>query len=117
MEGSMAKAAGGEKTIAKEASGKLGKAPRPPAAKNAKAPRTHRIAVLPGDGIGEEVVREGLKVLDAVAEIDGFLLERKIYPYGADHYLATKEAMPAAALAEMGECDAIYMGAIGDPRI
>ena len=36
-----------------------------------KAPRTHRIAVLPGDGIGEEVVREGLKVLDAVAEIDG----------------------------------------------
>ena len=82
-----------------------------------KAPRTHRIAVLPGDGIGEEVVREGLKVLDAVAEIDGFLVERKVYPYGADHYLATKEAMPAAALEEMGRMDAIFLGAIGDPRV
>ncbi len=77
----------------------------------------HRIAVLAGDGIGEEVVREGLKVLDAVAGIEGFLLERKVYPYGADHYLATKEAMPASALAEMGEMDAIFLGAIGDPRV
>jgi isocitrate/isopropylmalate dehydrogenase len=73
--------------------------------------------VLPGDGIGEEVIREGLKVLDAVAAIDGFTLERKFYPYGADHYLKTKEAMPASALEEMGRSDAIYMGAIGDPRI
>jgi 3-isopropylmalate dehydrogenase len=79
--------------------------------------RVRRVAVLPGDGIGEEVVREGLKVLDAVAELEGFVLERKVYPYGADHYLATKEAMPASALAEMGGMEAIYMGAIGDPRI
>src|SRR6185436_14021354 len=73
-----------------------------------KATRRHRIAVLAGDGIGEEVVREGLKVLDAVAELEGFTLERKVYPYGADHYLATKEAMPQEALAEMGTMEAIY---------
>ena len=87
------------------------------AASSATAKRTHRIAVLAGDGIGEEVIREGLKVLDAVAEQEGFVLQRKVYPYGADHYLATKETMPAAALAEMGTMEAIYMGAIGDPRI
>ncbi|MFO0932443.1 MAG: 3-isopropylmalate dehydrogenase [Planctomycetota bacterium] len=92
------------------------KAPRP-AGKGGKAPRMHRVAVLAGDGIGEEVVREGLKVLDAVAAIEGFNVERKVYPYGADHYLATKEAMPASALAEMADMDAIFLGAIGDPRI
>ena len=86
-------------------------------AEKATAKRVHRIAVLAGDGIGEEVIREGLKVLDAVAAKEGFALERKVYPYGADHYLATKEAMPAAALAEMGTMEAIYMGAIGDPRV
>jgi 3-isopropylmalate dehydrogenase len=94
----------------------VAKAPRV-APKGGKAARVHRVAVLAGDGIGEEVVREGLKVLDAVAAIEGFLLERKVYPYGADHYLATKEAMPASALAEMGEMDAIFLGAIGDPRV
>jgi len=99
--------------VAAKPAGKPSKTgPKPP-----KPPRVRRIAVLPGDGIGEEVVREGLKVLDAVADIEGFTLERKVYPYGADHYLATKEAMPAAALEEMGTMDAIYMGAIGDPRI
>ena len=56
--------------------------------------RTHKIAVLPGDGIGEEVVREGLRVLDAAAEMEGFTVERTTYPYGADHYLATGEVMP-----------------------
>ena len=91
--------------------------PAAPRAKSAKGPRTHSIAVLPGDGIGEEVVREGMKVLAAVAKIEGFTLQSKTYPYGADHYLATKEAMPPAALEEMGRADAIYMGAIGDPRI
>ncbi len=79
--------------------------------------RRHAIAVLPGDGIGEEVVREGLKVLDAVAAMEGFALDRKVYPYGADHYLATKETMPPAALEEMGRSEAIFMGAIGDPRV
>jgi 3-isopropylmalate dehydrogenase len=79
--------------------------------------RKHKIAVLPGDGIGEEVVAQGLRVLDEVARREGFAVERKVYPYGADHYLKTGEAMPADALAEMGRTEAILLGAIGDPRI
>jgi 3-isopropylmalate dehydrogenase len=79
--------------------------------------RTHQIAVLPGDGIGEEVVAQGLRVLDAVAKAEGFRVERTTYPHGADHYLKTKEAMPPEVLREMGTKEAILLGAIGDPRI
>ena len=79
--------------------------------------RKHRIAVLPGDGIGEEVVAQGLRVLDDVARREGFTVERKVYPHGADHYLKTGEAMPAEVLREMGQIEAILLGAIGDPRI
>ena len=79
--------------------------------------RTHHISVLPGDGIGEEVVREGLRVLDAAAEMDGFTVERTTYPHGADHYLATGEAMPESLFEEMAQTEAILLGAIGDPRV
>ena len=79
--------------------------------------RRHKIAVLPGDGIGEEVVAQGLRVLDEVARREGFGVDRTTYPHGADHYLKTGEAMPPAVLAEMGRCEAILLGAIGDPRI
>ncbi len=79
--------------------------------------RRHKIAVLPGDGIGEEVVAQGLRVLDEVARREGFGVDRTVYPHGADHYLKTGEAMPPAVLAEMGRCEAILLGAIGDPRI
>ncbi|MFM8386230.1 MAG: 3-isopropylmalate dehydrogenase [Planctomycetia bacterium] len=79
--------------------------------------RTHQIAVLPGDGIGEEVVAQGLRVLDAVAAKEGFAVAKTTYPHGADHYLKTREAMPAEVLREMGTKEAILLGAIGDPRI
>ncbi|MFM8978972.1 MAG: 3-isopropylmalate dehydrogenase [Planctomycetia bacterium] len=79
--------------------------------------RTHKIAVLPGDGIGEEVVAQGLRVLDAVAHKEGFTVDKTTYPHGADHYLKTREAMPAEVLREMGTKEAILLGAIGDPRI
>ncbi|MFV1959531.1 MAG: 3-isopropylmalate dehydrogenase, partial [Planctomycetota bacterium] len=79
--------------------------------------RTHDIAVLPGDGIGEEVVREALRVMDAAAEAGGFRVERTTYPHGADHYLATGETMPEAVFEEMAGKEAILMGAIGDPRV
>ncbi|MDJ0976785.1 MAG: 3-isopropylmalate dehydrogenase [Planctomycetota bacterium] len=77
----------------------------------------HKIAVLPGDGIGEEVVREGLRVLDAAAAMEGFEVEKVHYPYGADHYLETGEAMPASAFEEMAQTEAMLLGAIGDPRV
>ena len=111
-----AKVEAAAKAVTPKAAPAVAKAPKA-ASKGGKAPRTHHVAVLAGDGIGEEVVREGLKVLDAVAAIEGFSVERKVYPYGADHYLATKEAMPASALAEMADMDAIFLGAIGDPRV
>jgi 3-isopropylmalate dehydrogenase len=79
--------------------------------------RRHQIAVLPGDGIGEEVVRQGLRVLDAAAAKEGCQVDRVVYPYGADHYLATGEAMPEKAFQEMASKEAIYLGAIGDPRV
>jgi 3-isopropylmalate dehydrogenase len=78
---------------------------------------SYRIGVLGGDGIGPEVVREGLKVLKAVAEVHGFGYETVEYPYGGDHYLATGELMPAKALDEMRQLDSIFLGAIGDPRV
>ena len=79
--------------------------------------RSHNISVLPGDGIGDEVVREGLRVLDVVAAAEGFKVERTVYPYGADHYLATVEDMPEQALEAMAKTEAILLGAIGDPRV
>ena len=75
------------------------------------------IAVIPGDGIGEEVVREGLKVLEAVAAVTGFQYQLETYPYGAEHYLKTGETFPDSALRAMRDHDAILLGAIGDPRV
>jgi len=77
----------------------------------------HTIAVLPGDGIGEEVIREALRVLDTVSAVTGFRYRLEQYPYGADHYLRTKETFPDSALREMRDHSAILLGAIGDPRV
>jgi 3-isopropylmalate dehydrogenase len=77
----------------------------------------HRIAVIPGDGIGEEVTREALRVLRAAAELNGFDYEVVTYPFGAEHFLATGETMPESVFSELREMNAIYLGAIGDPRI
>jgi 3-isopropylmalate dehydrogenase len=79
--------------------------------------KTHRIAVVPGDGIGPEVVREGLRVLERVAAIEGFGVSLTRFPFGAEHYLKTKEILPDSAFEEIRGHDAILLGAIGDPRI
>ena len=75
------------------------------------------IGVLPGDGIGGEVVREALKVLTAVEEIYGFSTKRETMPYGAEHFLKTGETMPDEAFARARDLHAIVFGAVGDPRI
>ena len=80
-------------------------------------PKAYRIAVIPGDGIGPEVVREGLRVLERVAALEGFRAEITRYPFGAEHYLATKEIFPDSAFQEVRGHDAILLGAIGDPRL
>jgi len=78
--------------------------------------KTHRIAVIAGDGIGPEVVAEGLRVARAVADRFGFALDTTEYPYSTDHWLATKEILPDEAFATIQGMDAILLGAIGDPR-
>ena len=77
----------------------------------------HKIAVIPGDGTGPEVVREGLKALAAVAEKVGFQYETAEYDFGGDRYLRTGEALPESAVEELRQFDAIYLGAIGHPDV
>ncbi len=79
--------------------------------------KRHKIAVLPGDGIGAEVTREAVETLELAADVAGFGLEFTHYPFGAEHYLRTKETLPDSALGELRGQDAILVGAIGDPRL
>lgn len=79
--------------------------------------KVYDIGVLPGDGIGEEVVRESLKVLDAIQSIYGFQTKREALPYGAEHFLKTGETMPDVAFDRIRQMHAVLFGAIGDPRI
>jgi 3-isopropylmalate dehydrogenase len=79
--------------------------------------KTYRIAVIPGDGIGPEVVREATRVLDRVAALSGFAVRTTDYPFGAEHWLATREVFPDSAFEEVRGHDAILLGAIGDPRV
>jgi 3-isopropylmalate dehydrogenase len=79
--------------------------------------KTYEIAVIGGDGVGPEVVREGLRALEAASRIDGFAYRTTEFPFGAEHYLKTGEMLPPSALQELGGFDAILLGAIGDPRI
>ncbi|HET8969856.1 MAG TPA: 3-isopropylmalate dehydrogenase [Candidatus Nanopelagicales bacterium] len=78
---------------------------------------TYRLAVIPGDGIGVEVVAEGLKVLDVVGASYGLTFARTEYDLGARRYHATGEVLPDSALAEIGTADAILLGAVGDPSV
>ena len=77
----------------------------------------HKIAVIPGDGTGPEVVREGLKALAAVADKVGFEYETADYDFGGDRYLRTGEVLPESAVEELRQFDAIYLGAIGHPEV
>jgi len=77
----------------------------------------HRIAVIPGDGTGPEVVREGLKVLEAAAQATGFRYETTTYDFGGDRYLRTGEVLPDSAVDELRGFDAIFLGAIGHPDV
>ncbi len=77
----------------------------------------YKIAVIPGDGTGPEVVREGLKVLKAVSEITDAKFETEAYDFGGDHYLKTGEILPDSAISEFKEMDAIYLGAVGHPGV
>ena len=73
----------------------------------------HRIAVIPGDGVGKEVVPEGIKVLEAALPGLGF----EVFGWGSDHFAKTGRMMPEDALETLHKYDAIYLGACGWPTI
>jgi tartrate dehydrogenase/decarboxylase/D-malate dehydrogenase len=79
--------------------------------------RTHRIAVIPGDGIGKETVPESLKVLDAAARRFGFNLALKHYDWSCETYQKTGAMMPADGLDQLRESDSILLGAVGWPGV
>ena len=78
---------------------------------------SYRIGVLPGDGTGPEVVREGLKVLEAVRAAEGFHVELAPFDLGGDRYLRTGEVLPDEDLERLSSMDAIYLGAVGHPDV
>lgn len=77
----------------------------------------YKIPVIPGDGIGPEIVAEGQKVIDAAGEKYGFDVEWIEFPQGADHYLETGELISLDTLIELSSYPVIYLGSIGDPRV
>ena len=79
--------------------------------------KNHRIAVIPGDGTGPEVIQEGLKVIKAVAKKSAFKCEFITYDFGGARYLKTKETLPDSAIKELKTFHAIYLGAIGHPDV
>jgi tartrate dehydrogenase/decarboxylase/D-malate dehydrogenase len=82
------------------------------------AVRTHRIAVIPGDGVGVEVVEAGVAVLEAAARADGgFALELTSFPWGSDYYLEHGRMMAEDAVELLRGFDAIYLGAVGSPAV
>ncbi|MGA1839160.1 MAG: 3-isopropylmalate dehydrogenase [bacterium] len=77
----------------------------------------YNIAVIPGDGIGPEVINEGLKALRTASEIAGFQFKAHHYDFGGDRYLKTGEIIPDSAMTELKDMDAIYLGAVGHPGV
>ena len=78
----------------------------------------HEIAVIPGDGIGKEVVPEGLRALRRVGEVTGgFEIEVREYPWSCQRYMETGSMMPSDGLAQLADSDAIYLGAVGFPGV
>ena len=77
----------------------------------------YRIAVIPGDGTGPEVVAEGIKALEMTASLFSIQFEFKEFGFGGDRYLRTGEVLPDDAVEELRSFNAIYLGAIGHPDV
>lgn len=80
--------------------------------------RNYNIALLPGDGVGKEVIPQGMRVLQEISRLDGgFQLYAQEFPWGSEYYLQHGKMMPDNALEILKEFDAIYLGAIGHPEV
>ena len=79
--------------------------------------KTFHIAVISGDGIGKEVVPEGIRVLDTAGRIFGFELDWNAFDWSCDSYASTGRMMPADGLEQLVRFDAIFLGAVGHPDV
>ena len=79
--------------------------------------KNFNLAVIPGDGIGPEVVNEGLKILDVAGKKHGFTYSRKTFELGAAFWHKTGEVLPDKTLEELKSFDVILLGAVGDPSV
>ncbi|WP_430906053.1 tartrate dehydrogenase [Maribacter sp. 2-571] len=79
--------------------------------------RTHQIATVPGDGIGNEVIPASLKVLDAVGASCGFQMNYTNHDFSCEHYKKTGAMMPADGLERLRDSDGIFLGAVGYPGV
>ena len=79
--------------------------------------KTYRISAIPGDGIGHEVVPEGMRVLEAAGRRFGFALQWRQYDWSCERYSKTGSMMPADGLAQLRESDAVFLGAVGFPGV
>ena len=77
----------------------------------------YNIALISGDGVGPEIIREGKKVIDTVSNKFNLNINWNEFPFGSENYLKTGELLPDSALNEIKDMDAIYFGAVGDPRV
>ena len=78
---------------------------------------SYKLGVIPGDGIGPEVIAEGLKVLDVIAAKHGLTFTKTEYELGAKYWHKTGETLPDSVMAELAQADVILLGAVGDPSV
>jgi len=79
--------------------------------------KRYSIAVIPGDGIGKEVMPEGMRVLDAASAQSGFAIDWRPFDWSCETYHATGTMMPADGIDRLSQHDAIYLGAVGFPGV
>jgi 3-isopropylmalate dehydrogenase len=79
--------------------------------------KSYNVALMPGDGTGPEVLREGVKVLNVAAQKYNFTLNYQDYDFGGERYMRTGETLPDSALEELKGFDSIFLGAIGHPDV
>jgi len=78
---------------------------------------SYRVAVIAGDGIGREVVPEGMAVMEAAARRYGFALEWREFDWSCETYVKTGHMMPADGIAQLSPYDAVFLGAVGYPGV
>ncbi|MCH7787138.1 MAG: tartrate dehydrogenase, partial [Chloroflexi bacterium] len=77
----------------------------------------HKVAVIRGDGVGVEVIEEGLKVLQAIAQENDIEWKFSEFPWSSEYYIKNGQMMPSDGLDTLAAFDAIYLGAVGHPDI